>query len=308
MISIEKCPECNGPLSSHADKGEIICYNCGLVIDDKMIRAELPFKSEEDGGGLDGVGPISSYTDVSMGTQTNVGNYSDLKLLPSKSRYRYERLRIWQNRTNISIERNFKFALSEIKRVISLLHQNQRVEEEAARIYREAAFKGLVRGRAIENVVAASVYAACRLYDTPVSLKDLETKYGASRKKEIGQTYRLIIRALNLKMVPQIPIDYVPKICSALNLSANTQTYAMEILSNKKDQKDHILSGKSPLSLAASAVYISSLINREKRTQQQIAQASGVTEVTLRNRYNDIIKSLDMTPEKLKKMRYKKVI
>jgi transcription initiation factor TFIIB len=52
--------------------------------------------------------------------------------------------------------------------------------------------------------------------------------------------------------------------------------------------KKEISAGKDPMSLAASVLYVSCLKTGEDRTQTQIAHASGVTEVTVRNRYKDL--------------------
>lgn len=297
----QKCPECSGPLSHDEDKGEVICYGCGLVLDDNLIKPEISYQDVEDGGGRDGVGAPTTHTDVSMGLQTNVGNYSDLKQLSSKERKKYDRLRIQNNRTSLAIEKNLKTALPEIKRIISLLNLRDRIEEEACRIYREASFRGLVKGRAIENVAAAAVYAACRAFDSPISLKDIEKAQGMLIKKEIGKTYRVISRKLNLKAIPQLPNDYISRICGKINLSPKTQTDAMKILADCEGNQ--FLSGRSPMGIASSVVYVSTLINREKRTQQEVARASGITEVTLRNRYKELINLLKLTPKDIRKMR-----
>jgi len=52
--------------------------------------------------------------------------------------------------------------------------------------------------------------------------------------------------------------------------------------------------GKAPMGLAASALYLACLMNGEERTQKMLAEASGVTEVTIRNRYKDLKRSLDL--------------
>ncbi|MGA3112481.1 MAG: AsnC family transcriptional regulator, partial [Candidatus Bathyarchaeia archaeon] len=43
--------------------------------------------------------------------------------------------------------------------------------------------------------------------------------------------------------------------------------------------------GKDPMGLAAAALYIACLQNDERVTQKDVAEAAGVTEVTVRNRY-----------------------
>ena len=299
MISINKCPECSGNhINYNRERGEITCYGCGLVIDDKVVRMEVPFKNEEEGGGKDGVGSPFSYTEE-VALQTKVGNFSDIYQLPPKYRRKYKRLRIQQYRTSISIERNFKFAMPEIKRIVSQLSLPQRIEEEAARLYREIAFHGITRGRSIEGVVAAIVYASCRIQDIPVSLKDIEASSNNLSKKDIGRYYRVVTRVLNLRIAPQTPHDYIPRICGKLQLSPQIQTTALTYLTDHPS----LFSGKSPISVVAAAVYISCITHKKRITQNQIAKAAGVTEVTVRNRYEDLVAALKLTPEQIKLMR-----
>lgn len=301
VIAISKCPECGSPTLDHDNnKGEVTCFNCGLVVDDKMIRIEIPYNDSEDGGGRDGVGAPQTSTDPTMGLQTNIGSYADLRKLSFSQRKRYKRLGIWQRRTSSNVEKNFKIALPEIKRVVSSLNLTPRIEEEAARLYREATFKGISKGRPIEVVVAASVYAACRIQGIPVSLLAIQKAY-LFEKKEIGKTFRLLSRILGLKINPQEPIDYIPRICGKLAVSPKVQTQAVEILIQSNKHK--FMSGKSPMSLAAAAVHLSCMINKERRIQADIARASDITEVTLRNRYQELMNVMDLTPEKIKKMR-----
>ena len=55
-----------------------------------------------------------------------------------------------------------------------------------------------------------------------------------------------------------------------------------------------ITSGKSPLSIAASALYMSALLNEEQRTQKAVSDVSQITEVTLRNRCKEMISALKL--------------
>jgi len=62
-------------------------------------------------------------------------------------------------------------------------------------------------------------------------------------------------------------------------------------------------SGRGPTGIAAAALYVASLIHGEKRTQREVADVAGVTEVTIRNRYKELIKKLKLAKivEKSKK-------
>ena len=238
-------------------------------------------------------------TKYDRGLGTDVGRKSDIYQLGGKDRNRFFRLRKWQYRISTAIERNLKLALAELKRVSSYLKLTKAVEEESARIYTLAVQRGLVRGRSMESVVAGALYAACRRHEVPRTLDELSEASGID-KKEIGRTYRFITRELGIRILPSNPVDYIARFATSLKLSADTQTKAVEIL--EKAQNSELTSGRGPTGIAAASLYVAALINNEKRTQREVADVAGVTEVTIRNRYKELLKKLKLD-EKVKKKR-----
>ena len=299
---IKKCPECGGiNLILNKEKGEMICRDCGLVIEEKMVDFDQEWR-EFDSDQADKrrrTGAPSTHTKYDMGLGTSVGQKSDVYQLQSKERNKYFRLRKWQHRISTAIERNLKLALAELKRVSSFLKLPGSVEEEAARIYRQAVQRGLVRGRSMESVVAGALYAACRRHEVPRTLDELSEASGID-KKEIGRTYRFITRELQIRVLPSNPIDYISRFASSLKLNATTQTKAVEIL--EMAQKAELTSGRGPTGIAAASLYVAALINNEKRTQREVADVAGVTEVTIRNRYKELLSKLDLKDQVKKKI------
>jgi transcription initiation factor TFIIB len=112
------------------------------------------------------------------------------------------------------------------------------------------------------------------------------------KKKEIGRNYRNISHKLELKLLPTTPQDYISRFCSRLDLSNDVQTKTIEIL-RKASQKE-LTSGRGPTGLAAASLYIASVLCGERRTQREVAEVAGVTEVTIRNRYKELAKKLDI--------------
>ncbi|MBU0666842.1 MAG: transcription initiation factor IIB [Nanoarchaeota archaeon] len=300
---VKKCPECGGiNLFYHQEKGEIICKDCGLVVEEKMVDFDQEWR-EMDSEAAERkrrTGAPMSYTQFDQGLGTDVGRKADLYQLGGKNKNKFFRLRKWQQRISTAIERNLKLALSELKRVSSYLKLPGSVEEEASRIYTLAVQKGLVRGRSMESVVAGALYAACRRHDVPRTLDELSEASGIE-KKEIGRTYRFVTRELGIKILPSNPSDYIARFASALKLSPETQTKSVEII--EKAQHVELTSGRGPTGIAAAALYVAALINGEKRTQREVADVAGVTEVTIRNRYKELLEKLKLEKEikKLKK-------
>jgi len=302
---IKKCPECGSiNLFWNKDRGEIICRDCGLVIEDKMIDftqewREFDTDSHEK---RRRAGAPMTYTQFDQGLGTDIGRKADLSALGAKNRNKFFRLRKWQYRISTAIERNLKLALAELKRVASYLKLPGSVEEEAARIYTMAVQKGLVRGRSMESVVAGALYAACRRHEVPRTLDELSEASGIE-KKEIGRTYRFVTRELGITILPSNPADYIARFSSALKLSAETQSKSIEIL--EQAQKAELTSGRGPTGIAAAALYVSALLHGEKRTQREVADVAGVTEVTIRNRYKELLDKLKLEKE-IRKLKKKK--
>ena len=307
MLYVKKCPECASiNLFINRDKGEIICKDCGIVVEDKMVEFDQEWRDFDSDGeaGNSGrrTGAPMTYTQFDKGLGTEVGQKADLLALGSKDRNKFFRLRKWQYRISTAIERNLKLALAELKRVSSFLKLPRSVEEEAAMVYTQAVQRGLVRGRSMESVVAGALYAACRRHEVPRTLDELSEASGIE-KKEIGRTYRFVTRELGIKILPSNPADYIARFASSLKLAAETQSKAVEIL--EKAQNSELTSGRGPTGIAAASLYVSALIHGEKRTQREVADVAGVTEVTIRNRYKELLEKLKLDKE-IKKQKKKK--
>ena len=293
-MQIKKCPECGSSnLRIDNEKGEVICRNCGLVLEESMVDFGQEWREfdTDQSAKRRRTGAPQTYTKYDKGMGTDVGKKEDIYRLADKNRNKFFRLRKWQYRISTAIERNLKLALAELKRVASYLKLPKSVEEEAARIYTLAVQRGLVRGRSMEAVVAGALYASCRRHEVPRTLDELSESSGID-KKEIGRTYRFATRELGIRILPSNPIDYLPRFASALGLEPETQSRAVDIL--KKAQKAELTSGRGPTGIAAAALYVAALMNNEKKTQREVADVAGVTEVTIRNRYKELIKKLDL--------------
>jgi transcription initiation factor TFIIB len=215
------------------------------------------------------------------------------KDISANKRAQLYRLRKWQRRIRVSdaSERNLAFALSELDRIASKLGLPRNVRENAAVLYRGAVEKGLIRGRSIEGVAAAALYAACRRCRVPRTLDEIAEASRVDRK-EIGRTYRFLARELGIKLAPTNPIDYVPRFASELGLPGEVESKAISIL--QKAAEKGLTSGRGPTGVAAAAIYIASVLLGNRRTQRDVAEVAGVTEVTIRNRYKELTEHLDI--------------
>src|SRR5438132_13872447 len=98
--------------------------------------------------------------------------------------------------------------MSELDGMASGMALPRNVRETAAMVYRKAVNKNLIRGRSIEDVVAGSLYAACRQCNVPRTLDEIGNSSRVGRK-EIGRTHPFVTRKLKLKVKRTHQQDYV---------------------------------------------------------------------------------------------------
>jgi transcription initiation factor TFIIB len=296
---IIQCPECgSNHLSKDYSRAELVCRNCGLVLDEDIIDHGPEWRAfdSEQREKRARTGAPMTYTIHDKGLSTVIGwknRDSYGKSIPTRNRAQIYRLRKWARRIRISnaTERSLAIAFSELDRMASGMGLPRTVRETAAMIYRKAALKKLVRGRSIEGVITAALYAACRQCHVPRTLDEISNIAHLSRK-DIGRTYRYVSRELGLKLLPTSPEDYISRFCSELKLSGDVRAKTLEIL--QEAARRELTSGRGPTGMAAASLYIASVLCGERRTQREIADVAGVTEVTIRNRYKEITKKLDI--------------
>ena len=214
------------------------------------------------------------------------------KPLSSSMKNSIQRLRTWDSRSqaNSSADRNLRQAFNEMGKLKDKLALTDTVIEKAAYIYRKAMEKKLVRGRSIQGLVGACLYAACRDTETPRTLYDISDGMNI-KKKDIARCYRLIFRELELKMPVVDPVKGISRIASVAKLSEKSKRKAVKILNQAKDIG--LVAGKDPMGVAAASLYLACITTGEIKSQKEISNASGITEVTIRNRCVGLRKMLN---------------
>ena len=293
LLTVEKCPECSSVnLVHNHDTGEMVCGDCGLVLREQAMNKGPEWRAftQQEKATRSRVGMPTSYSVYDKGLSTTIGRVDRDAFgrnLPLSTRLQMWRLRKWQTRSRMhsSIDRNLAQSMTELDRLSDKTYIPRPVKEKAAVIYRKALNKNLVRGRSIVAIAAAALYAACRKSGTPRTLREI-SEASLVKKKDIARCYRLLLRELDIQMPVADPLTYISKIAEKTGISGKTQGLAIQILREAK--KKRTAAGKDPMGLAAAALYIACLQNDEKKTQKAIAEAAGVTEVTVRNRYKSL--------------------
>lgn len=283
-------------------KGSRICKEGGKVLEEGIITEEGEWRAytAEEKMRRARVGGAVSYSKPYMGIEAHVGPLKEpgnkkIRGLSKKTDAVKLQKVLKMNRISSSVEKSTSQALQVLDEIAARLELPENIKEEASKIYREAAHRGLTRGRSIEAMVAAVIYIACRLAELPYTIdsivKVLRSPEGEA-KREVSRNYRLLVKDLKINLPVVEAERFVPSIASSLHLPESVVVEAIKILREAK--KRGIPSGKDPSGLAAAAVYLAALRQGYRKTQKDVAVVAGVTEVTVRNRYKEITQALKL--------------
>ena len=280
-------------------RGENICTSCGLVVSERTTDRGpewRAFTTEERNARARTGAPMSlTMADRGLSTMIDWRNRdASGRALTSTTRAAIYRMRKWHIRSRLhgSQHRNLGIAMSELERLSSQLGVPRDVRETSALIYRKSLTKKLIRGRSIESVVAASVYLACRIHRIPRRLDEVASETNVDRK-QIGHAVRLVVSQINVVVPLASAKDLIPRLSSDLLLEGRTVRKATEIIKEAKEK--YVTIGKDPGGIAGAALYIAGIVEKDRRTQREIAKVSRVTEVTIRNRYKELVRVLEIS-------------
>jgi len=296
-VGVRQCPECGSTrVMRDYDCAEIVCMDCGVVIATKLADRGPEWRAfdKEQRAKRTRVGAPLTYTIHDKGLSTMIDWHDrDIygrKLAPGQKAQIY-RLRKWQRRIRVSdaTERNLAFALSEISKIANNLSLPRNILETASVIYRKAVKEHLIRGRSIQGVTAAAIYLSCRQCKLARTLDEI-AEASTIDKKEVGRSYRFLVRELGYFIPPVKPSQYVSKFSNQLTMQGKAEEIAHKILVMARELR--LTSGRGPTGIAAAASYIASVLMGERKTQREIAEIAQVTEVTIRNRYKELVERL----------------
>src|ERR671919_20510 len=312
------CPNCNVNLDSgnknssniitDHESGEYICGNCGLVLSAEKAQEIRPewrtFNSEQSNINRIRTGMPTSLARHDMGLSTIIGrtdkDYNGNRIATS-IKSTIDRLRILDYRTQLysSTDRSLKKAFYELDTLKDKLALTDSVVEKTAYIYRKAQSRGMVRGRTVSAMLAATIYIACREMGVGKTLKDIAQGTNV-KPKTLSQSYRILLTELDIKTPMLDPMRCIAKVANKMRLNERITRQGMDIMHTAI--RKEASAGKNPMGLAAAILYISYLNNNinnsvhnksnatsnGKRSQTSFAQAAGITDVTLRHSVKDL--------------------
>lgn len=288
-----RCPNCGATeFESDDSQGEMFCRECGTIVEENGIDTSKEWRAFDSGekSKKSRAGSSFTYTKSDRGFKTRIGHSGELNKVSGDKRGKYYRMRKWDRRKE-SKERGLDKALTELQKMVSQLGLPESVYEEAARLVEKAKKQDLIKGRGIEKTVAGVLFLVARNQEVPRTLEELAEAAGV-KKRDLGKTYRYVARELEMDIKPAMPEHFIPRYGQKLGLSGKKQGQARRLIEDAR--KEGVLAGRSPKSIVAAVFYI---VGKEDPdiTQKRIANVVGVTEVTVRKNYSDILEEVDVS-------------
>jgi transcription initiation factor TFIIB len=216
------------------------------------------------------------------------------KKLDADTRIAFKRLKTWDIRLQMksSTDKNLLKAFFELDTLKDKLGLSDTIIEDTAYIYRKVQDKGLTRGRSIHGMLAAALYLVCREAGTPRTLRDISQTSNIKRK-DLTKSYRTLTDELGIRAPIFDPMKCIVKVANATKIGERTKRHAFRMM-NELLRRKTLSAGKNQMGLGASILYIACKETGEVKSQKVMANAAGVTEVTIRNRVRDLVRNLNL--------------
>jgi transcription initiation factor TFIIB len=275
------------------ESGEIICVGCGAVITNRMIQSSPSWiMNHQDVQSVmwDRVNASFSLNLPFTNLSTVIGKENrdaSGRLLDPRLYEQFSNLRKWDHIVQFDSEtRNLNQVISSVRRCKEKLGLQYSVIDRTARIYRKVQHNKMVRGRTTQAVLAACIYIACRQVGIPRTLTDV-AKASNITSKEISSAYRLLVLKFDLKMPSIDQMHYLVRLANSTGVGEKVKRHSIEVMN--EIIKKELSAGKDPMGLAAAVLYlICQLYGDDTKTQRYFADIAGVTDVTIRNRCNEL--------------------
>lgn len=259
--------------------GDMVCPECGLVVGDRVVDVGSEwrtFSNDKDSKDMSRVGDaensLLSGSDLStiierpsgmMGNDSGFGNLSN-------------------RRTMNNADRVLIGAFREISGMADRINLPKNIVDRANKLFKQVYESKSLKGRSNDAISAACLYIACRQEGVPRTFKEI-CAISRISKKEIGRSFKLIVKNLETSVDLITSGDFMSRFCSNLELPNSIQKAATYIA--RKAVDIDLVAGRSPISVAAAAIYMASQASEMRKSQKDISEVAGVAEVTIRQAY-----------------------
>lgn len=190
---------------------------------------------------------------------------------------------------NSRSERNLLTAFREISSWCDRFSLPKTISDIAKQLYKRSEEEKLLRGKSMEAVIAACIFIACRQAHVPRTFREICSLMDVS-KKTLGQCYKALEQAFNLTPGASAqqkgaspstgPETLLVRYCNHLDLPPSLQSMCGDIIVSAR--KHGIADGRSPVSIAAGAIFFTCQLQGKKKSIRDISAVAGVSEGTIK--------------------------
>lgn len=273
----------DAPLIEDSHAGDMICPECGVVVGDRVIDVGSEWrtfnneKSTKDNSRV-GAAENPLFEGSDMSTMIAVSQDS-LRDEHGKPMYR-------NRRTINGSDRAMVTAFRDIGQMADRLNLPKMLVDRANTLFKQVHESKTLKGRSNDAIISACMYIACRQEGVPRTFKEICAVSKIS-KKDIGRVFKLILKNLETNVELITTADFMSRFCSNLGLPSSVQKAATYIARKASDMD--LVPGRSPISVAAAAIYMASQASEVKKSPKDIGDIAGVAEVTIRQSYKAMI-------------------
>ncbi|WBW73253.1 transcription factor TFIIB [Schizosaccharomyces osmophilus] len=298
MLTVKMmCSECREDppnLVEEFSSGDTVCGSCGLVLGDRIIDTRSEWRtfsnSDEAGGDPSRVGKVANPLLNGSQLDTAISSADGTGAMLAKAQGRSVQVRG---------EKNLLTAYKEIGAMCDAISLPKVIADTAKQLYKRVDDHKALKGKSSQSIIAACIYIACRQGKVPRTFMEICTLTNVP-KKEIGRVYKTLQRMLTeggalhnsvdaLKGQEYIQSsstsaeDLMVRFCNRLLLPMVVQSAAAELA--RRAGQEGTLAGRSPISIAASGIYMISALMGYPKTPKEISEVTGVSDSTIRIAY-----------------------
>ncbi|KAL2551526.1 plant-specific TFIIB-related protein [Forsythia ovata] len=315
MATEMRCPYCSVAQGrcSTSTSGRYIteCASCGRVVEERQTQPHHLFHIRAQDSPLclstsDLPTPIVSHTEDPFEPTGFITAFSTWSLEPypifahsslSFAGHLAELERVLEttspsnSNANSVVVDNLR-AYLQIIDVASILGLDYDISDHAFQLFRDCSSATCLRNRSVEALATAALVQAIREAQEPRTLQEISIAANLPQK-EIGKYIKILGEALQLSQ----PLNsnsisvHMPRFCTLLQLNKSAQelaTHIGEVVMNKC-----FCTRRNPISISAAAIYLACQLEDKRKTQAEICKVTGLTEVTLRKVYKELLENWD---------------
>lgn len=296
------CPDCKvypPDLVERFSEGDVVCALCGLVLSDRIVdtRSEWRTFSNDDQNGGDPSRVGDATNPLLDGDQlSTMISYS-----PDTSRAGKE-LNKAQSRSIVDRrDHALQSAYARMSQMCEGYHLPKIVQEAAKEVFKIVHDERALKGKSQDSIIAAAIFIGCRKANVARTFKEIWALTNVPRK-EIGKVFKIMNRVIQDHGLSNGAAttdavsttnaeDLIGRFCSHLGLSAQISNAAEYIA--KRTKEIGVLAGRSPITIAATVIYMAAMIFKNPVQPSKIADRTGVSDGTIKTSYRYLYEKRD---------------